>query len=111
MAEYVNINTGTINKNVPTKETFDAARPRLIRAILFASAWVNNTQTINVEGILADEEQQQIIIAPKSNSTVAYNNAGVYCSGQASNSLTFTADVTPSVNLDLNITVQTLVTP
>ena len=37
MAEYVNINTGTINKNVPTKETFDAARPRLVRATLPAS--------------------------------------------------------------------------
>lgn len=111
MAEYVNINTGSINRNVPTKETFDAARPRLVRATLPANAWVNNTQTITVEGVLANEEQQQIIPIPKPDSATAYMNAGVYCSGQANNSLTFIANTTPSADLNLNITIQALIVP
>ena len=111
MAEYVNINTGTINKNVPTKETFDAARPRLVRATLPANAWVNNTQTITVEGILADGEQQIIIPVPKLDSTTAYMNTGVYCSSQANDSLTFIANITPSVDLNLDITIQALIVP
>lgn len=111
MAEYVNINTGTINKNVPTKETFETAIPRLVRATLPANAWVNNIQTITVEGILADEEQQLIITVPKSDSVTAYMNTGVYCSGQANDSLTFTANTTPSVDLNLNITIQAQIVP
>ena len=34
MAEYVNIKTGTVDKNVPTKETFKAELDKKLEAIL-----------------------------------------------------------------------------
>ena len=90
MAEYVNINTGTINKNVPTKETFDAARPKSVPVTLSATKWSNNSQTVNVPGVLADESKQLIIPIPKATSMLAYREAGILCTKQAANSLTFT---------------------
>lgn len=109
MAEYVNINTGTINKNVPTKETFDAARPKSVLVTLSATKWSNNSQTVNVSGILADESKQQIIPIPKNTSMAAYREAGILCTKQAANSLTFTCSSVPSVNITIFISIQNVI--
>lgn len=109
MAEYVNINTGSINKNVPTKETFDAARPKSVLVTLSATGWSNNSQAVNVPGILADESKQLIIPIPKATSMTTYREAGILCNSQATSSLTFICSSTPSVNIDVFINIQEII--
>lgn len=109
MAEYVNINTGIINKNVPTKETLDAARPKSVLVTLSATKWSNNSQTVKVSGILADESKQLIIPIPKVTSMTTYQEAGILCANQAANSLTFTCSSVPNVSIDVFISIQNVI--
>lgn len=67
------------------------------------------TQTVTVQGVLADETQQVITPTPALASQSAYNSAGVICTGQGANSLTFTANITPSTNITLYVTIQNAV--
>lgn len=110
MAEYVNIKTDSIDKNVPTKETFENSIPKSKRIKLSASGWDTNakTQTIAVDGVLADEDSQLITITPKSVSIIDYANAGVYASSQAADSLTFTCNTIPTVDLQIYVTIETV---
>lgn len=107
---YVNIKTSTVNENVPTKATFGYYMPKVITATLKANSWSNNSQTISVKGVLADEKKQLIIPIPTANSAAAYKNAGIYCVSQAANSLSFINSVSPSpvVDIDLLITIQAI---
>ena len=75
---------------------------------LTASGWDSSakTQTATVSGVLADETKQLITPAPAAASQAAYYNAGIRCTGQAANSLTFTAETIPSTNLTVYVTVQ-----
>lgn len=110
MAEYVNIKTEDIDKNVPTKETFDNAKPQSTLITLNASNWdsTSKTQTVTVEGILANEDDQLIVPTPKSTSATSYVTAGVYASGQGTDSLTFTCETIPTVNLQVYIVIETV---
>lgn len=70
---------------------------------LTASAWSSNTQTVTVSGVLADESAQLIQPMPAVASQNAYISAGVICSGQAANSLTFTCSTVPTDDITLYI--------
>ena len=72
---------------------------------LTASAWSNNAQTVTVSGVSATETAQLIQPMPAVASQVAYMSAGIYCSGQAANSLTFTCSETPTENITLYIVI------
>lgn len=99
-----------MDKNVPTKETFENSIPKSQLFTLSASGWDANTkiQTIAVDGVLADEDNQLITITPKSVSIIDYANAGVYASGQAADSLTFTCNTIPTVDLQIYVTIETV---
>lgn len=71
-----------------------------------ASGWSSNTQTVTVSGVLADESAQLIQPMPAIASQEAYMAAGIYCSGQAANSLTFTCSTVPTENITLYVTIQ-----
>lgn len=111
MAEYVNIKTKNMDKNVPTKETFESAMPNSQLIVLSASGWDVNTktQTVTIEGILANEDTQLIVPTPKSTSATDYVTAGVYASGQGVDSLTFTCETIPTVDLQVYIVVETVI--
>ena len=82
-------------------------RPPLFRTItLTASAWSNNAQTVTISGVLADETAQLIQPMPAIASQEAYMAAGIYCSGQAANSLTFTCQTVPTADLTVYIVMQ-----
>lgn len=70
---------------------------------LTTAGWSNNTQTVTVNGILADETAQLIMPMPAVASQVAYMQAGIYCSGQAANSLTFTCSTVPTENISMYV--------
>lgn len=75
---------------------------------LTSSAWdtINLTQSINVTGISATETDQIITPVPAMASQSAYYDAGILCTGQAANSLTFTADTIPTANLTVYVVIQ-----
>lgn len=104
--EYINIKTDAVNKNVPTKETFDAYKAMAKNVTLSSSGWSSNTQTVTVNGILADETAQEIMVMPAMSDMTAYHEAGIKATAQAANSLTFTCDTVPTANVSVYIVIK-----
>lgn len=80
-------------------------KPKVYPITLVASAWSSNSQTITVPGVLADETKQLITPAPALASQAAYLAAGVLCTGQAADSLTFTCQTVPTGNLTVYVAI------
>ena len=85
-----------------------AETPVSTAVTLSASGWNSSskTQTVTVSGVLADETKQLITPAPAAASQAAYYNAGIRCTNQAANSLTFTAKTIPTADLTVYVTIQ-----
>lgn len=79
--------------------------PKSRTVTLSSSAWSDNSQTVTVNGVVADETKQLIQPMPAVASQTAYMSAGIYCSGQAANSLTFTCSETPTEDIALYIVI------
>lgn len=69
---------------------------------LSASSWSSNEQTVSVVGVTSSSTA---IVTPAPASHTAYAEAGIYCSAQATDSLTFTCDDTPSEDLTVNVVI------
>lgn len=90
------------NEKAPKDHTHTMLRT----ATLSAGAWANNTQTVTVSGVLADSTKQAIIVSPAGGHGAAYGAAGVECTAQAANSLTFKCVTVPTSNITVNISIQ-----
>ena len=88
------------------KEVNAKATPKAVSVTLSASGWASNAQTVTVSGVLADETKQLIQPMPAVASQQAYMTAGIYCSGQAANSLTFTCQTAPTENITVYVVMQ-----
>lgn len=84
----------------------DHTHTKLRTVTLSAGAWVNNTQTVAVSGVLADSTKQAINVAPIGGQGVAYGSAGIECTTQGANSLTFICEAAPENNITVNISIQ-----
>ena len=75
---------------------------------LTSSGWDSTalTQTITVSGVLEDEASQLIQPVPAIASQTAYIEAGILCTGQAADNLTFTANTVPTEDLTVYVTIQ-----
>lgn len=73
-----------------------------ITATLAVADWANNTQTITATGVTASNN---VIVSPAPSSVTDYVAAGIVCTAQASNSLTFTCTTTPSTAISVNVLV------
>ncbi len=71
-----------------------------------ASGWKNGTQTVGVAGVATDEGAQLILPTPTLACQNAYYKAGILCTGQAADSLTFTADAAPAEDLTVYVVIQ-----
>ena len=71
-------------------------------ATLAAGSWSNNAQTVAVEGVTEDNN---IIVTGNPDCIEAWTNAGVYCTAQAANALTFTCTDVPTEELTANILI------
>ena len=89
-----------------TSNLLEAVAPKRVTVTLPASGWSSNAQTVTVSGVLADETKQLIQPMPAIASQNAYITAGVICSGQAANSLTFTCQTVPTENLTVYVVIQ-----
>ena len=85
-----------------------AETPVSTTVTLSASGWDSSakTQTVTVSGVLADETKQLITPIPAIASQTAYYNAGIRCTGQSANNLTFTAKTIPTADLTVYVTIQ-----
>ena len=67
---------------------------------LTVAGWSNGSQTITVSGVTASGN---VLVAPSPASQDAYAAAGVKCTAQAANSLTFTFKTAPAEALTVNV--------
>ena len=90
-----------------------AGKPKRSRITLSAAGWKHEPtafgichQSVAVAGILADETRQLIIPMPEIASQAAYAEAGIVCTNQSANSLTFSAKTAPSGSITVYVAVQ-----
>ena len=83
-------------------------KPKCVTVTLSSTGWDSTakTQTVAVPGVLADETKQLITPVPAMASQSAYYEAGIKCTGQAANSLTFTVDAVPTADLTVYVVIQ-----
>lgn len=75
---------------------------------LTTSGWSSNAQTVTVSGVVASETAQLITPTPAILSQSAYYEAGIMCTNQGTNSLTFTCQTVPTSNLTVYVVIQPL---
>ena len=117
-ARYLQLSGGTMtgaltlngnpsaDNQAANKAYVDSKAPKSVSVTLTTSAWASNAQTVTVNGVLADETKQLIQPMPAIASQSAYYAAGILCTGQAANSLTFTCTETPEENLTVYVVIQ-----
>lgn len=90
----------------PKSYVDDAVKPPARSVILTAAGWSDNVITVTVTGVLADETAQLIMPMPASSSKEDYDAAGIQCTGQAANSLTFSCTEVPTSDLVVYVVIQ-----
>lgn len=90
------------------KSYVDSKAPTSVTVTLTTSGWSSNTQIVTVSGVSATETAQLITPTPAIASQSAYYEAGIMCTGQAANSLTFTCQTVPTSNLTVYVVIQPL---
>lgn len=68
---------------------------------LLASGWEDNSQTITVNGVTANNN---VLISPSGNPS-DYAEAGIYCSTQGNNTLTFVCEIEPTDDIVVNVLI------
>lgn len=76
--------------------------PTTATATLAVNDWSSNTQTVTVQGVTASNT---VFVAPAPASNADFVAAGIVCTSQASNSLTFTCATTPSSAITVNVCI------
>ena len=102
------VNGKALSSNITlTADDVDAASPPSSTTVtLTTSGWSSNTQTVTVSGVSADETAQLIQPCPAMASQTAYYEAGILCTGQAANQLTFTCQTVPTTDLTVYVVMQ-----
>lgn len=86
----------------PTWAAISAGGQTSTTTTLAVANWSSNTQTVTVNGVTA---LNTVIVSYAPASRAAWISADVYCSAQATNSLTFTCSTTPTADLTANILI------
>ena len=85
-----------------------ADAPKSVPVTLAAASWdsIALTQTVTVSGVSATETTQIITPTPALASQAAYYKAGILCTDQTENSLTFTCTTAPTEDLTVYVVIQ-----
>lgn len=100
--------TGALDVLDPTQSTNAAnkgyvdSRKKTAVCSLPQTGWQNNSQTVAVAGVTANNT---VIVAPAADSFSNYRNFGVRCTGQGKGSLTFAYEFTPTADLNVNVLI------
>ena len=93
----------TENLHAAPKQYVDALKPKTITVTLPASGWSNNQQTVTATGVTANNA---VTPSPAPESWEAAGAAGVRCTAQGADSLTFACSETPTEDLTYNVLIQ-----
>ena len=89
------------------KAYVDSKGPKTATVTLATDGWRKREQTVTVNGILADSSAQIVDVCPENKpSADRWAAAGVWCTSQAANSLTFSCDSVPTEDINVNIRMQ-----
>lgn len=83
------------------------SKPHMISISLESAGWDSTakTQSVSVSGVSGEETAQVIFTKATNDSREAYLGAGIVCSSQSENVLTFTAEELPTVDIVVNVVV------
>lgn len=99
-------NTSDANKPISTatQNALDQkqAQHSSLTVTLTSAWWSNNGQTVSVSGVTASNS---VIVSPAPSSFSDYESAEIYCSAQASNSLTFSCTTVPTSDIMVNVLI------
>lgn len=93
------INNGT-DITVPTTGGTMAVIGVNTTATLAVADWSSNTQTVTVSGVKVDSV---VFVSPDPTSASDYASAGILCTSQSADSLTFTCTTTPTNAITVNV--------
>lgn len=102
------LKTPVASNEATPKSYVDSKSPTSVTVTLTSSGWSSNTQTVTVSGVVASETAQLITPTPAIASQTAYYEAGIMCTNQGTNSLTFTCQTVPTSNLTVYVVIQPL---
>lgn len=92
---WISISNGVISNSLPFNSS-------TIQITLTSAWWSNNEQSVTATGVSASNN---VIISPAPSSISDYANGMVYCSAQASNSLTFSCTTEPENDITVNVLI------
>lgn len=97
-------NNTTFGTNGSIYNVYNATKHSTLTLTLAVASWNTTSKTISVtaSGVTASN---LVMVSPAPASTSAYSAAGVYCSAQASNGLTFTCSSIPTAALTVNVVI------
>jgi hypothetical protein len=77
----------------------------IVGATLSAASWSSNSLTVTVSGVTTSN---LVTISAPSDRTqfTAYAVAGISCTAQGTNSLTFVCDSTPNIDIRINVKIE-----
>ena len=120
-SKITSVGTPVNGSDGANKAYVDSKAPTSVAITLTADGWTNtmapvepvgetvgHQQTVTVPGVVASETAQLITPTPAIASQSAYYEAGIMCTGQAANSLTFTCQTVPTSNLTVYVVIQPL---
>lgn len=124
-SKITSVGTPVNGSDGANKAYVDSKAPTSVTVTLTADGWVDATavpppdtgetpvtqikqQTVTVSGVVASETAQLITPTPAIASQSAYYEAGIMCTEQAANSLTFTCQTVPTSNLTVYVVIQPL---
>lgn len=95
---WVRLNT----QPVPTAAEIGAVTQAVHTISLVSTDWSSHSQTKTVSGVTADNT---VIVSPAPASAADYAAAGILCTAQGANSLTFTCTEDPTNNISVNVLI------
>lgn len=120
-SKITSVGTPVNGSDGANKAYVDSKSPTSVTITLTSDGWTNtmasfepggetlgHQQTVTVSGVSATETAQLITPTPAIASQSAYYEAGIMCTGQAANSLTFTCQTVPTSNLIVYVVIQPL---
>lgn len=75
--------------------------------VLTVKGWANFTQTVNVDKVLANANEQAIISTAAPASLETYLDSNIRMTGQGAGTLTFSCDEVPATSVAVNILILT----
>lgn len=95
------------DKNEIKSESTDyinSLAPKSRPVTLLANAWVDNRQTVSVEGVTKDPDSMVVIASPADKEKRKLcSDYDIYCIEQDDGLLTFECDTVPAVDIELNV--------